>query len=373
MKITSVEAIPIYIEKNKRHLYSSIHEGIGMLTGIGYVIVKIHTDEGITGIGEVGRFFLGETQESIVVTIRKVFGPAIIGADPLNISMIHRLMENQMNEIHWAKSAIDLAIYDLIGKYTNLSVSTIMGGRHRDRIPVCPTLYIKESIEETVEDALYYVDKGFKSLKVKVGDDAKTDIELIKSVRKAVGDDIGIRIDANQAYSVDMAVRTLRRMEEYNLMLIEQPCPRWDVRGMKRVRDSLDTPIITCESVCTPQDAINFVYNDALDGINLKLGRPGGIYGSLKVAAIAEGASIPVAIGTMMELGIGTAAALHFAAILRHLPYPSDTYGPLHLEDDILTEPLKYEDGCLIVPDGPGFGVEIDEEKLAKYHVDWDK
>lgn len=369
MKITSVEAIPLCIGFNKRHKNTSIHEGTGMLTGIGYILVKIHTDEGIIGIGEVGRFFEGETQESVAASILRIFGPAIVGADPMNISRIHRLMDNQVNEIHWAKSGIDMAIYDLMGKALNLPVYMLLGGHHRTVIPQCPTLFMKADYQQTVEDCVYYAEQGFRTLKIKIGDDPAVDLELVRRVRERLGDSIAIRVDANQGYSSAQAVPVLTKMETYNLMLVEQPCPKWDINGMRRVRQALHTPVFSCEGVRTAQDALHYVRSDAIDGINLKLGRPGGFYGAMKVVAVAEAAGLPIAVGTMMELGVGTSAALHLAAALRELPYPSDTYGTLHLEADIITEPICYRDGALIVPEGPGLGVELDEDKIRRYRV----
>lgn len=362
MKITEVEAIPVNIDLSDKDW--AIATGKGMIDGIGYVIVKIHTDEGITGIGEVGRFFEGETQDGILLSVRRFLAPRLKGLDPFNIARLHQEMDFILPKGNsFAKAAVDIAAYDLVGKALGVPVHVLLGGCYHERIEVCQSIGIRKP-EQAAEDAKQYVAQGFRSLKVKIGDDPREDIERVKTIRQIVGPQIGIRVDANQGYSPAEAIRTLRAMEEYGLMLIEQPVPRWDLDGMQQVCTALDTPILACEGAHTPQDVMALTRSQATDMINIKLGRPGGLYGAQKMAAVAEAADLPVVIGTMLEMGVGTAAAAHFAASCRQLDYPCDITGPTLLVEDILVSSLRFEEGYLYLPEGPGLGVELDEDKL---------
>lgn len=373
MKITKVEAIPVSIPFITDWAIATVAnvftEGPQALSG--YILVRIHTDEGITGIGETGRYFEGETMPGIVHTIKTYIAPTLQAVpDPLNIAATREAISYAVPKGNrFAKTAVDIALHDLVGKALGVPIYTLLGGSYRERVLVAQSVGVKD-IEQALSDATQYVDEGYRSLKVKIGADPQTDVELIREIRQAVGDDIDIRVDANQGYSTAVAIPTLRKMEQYNLSLVEQPVPLWDLDGMRRVRDALDTPIMACESVRTPQDVMAVVKDNAADIINIKLGRPGGYDGALKMQAVAEAAGLPVTVGTMMELGIGTAAAAHLAAACKNLAYTSDFTGPTLLRDDILTEPVHFEDSHVCVPQGPGLGVEIDEEKLSRYRLD---
>jgi muconate cycloisomerase len=373
VKITKVEAIPVSIPFITDWAIATVsnvfEEGPQALSG--YIVVRIHTDEGIVGIGETGRYFEGETMPGIVHTIKTYFEPTLKAVpDPLNIAAVREAISYGVPKGNrFAKTAVDIALHDLVGKALGVPVYTLLGGSYRDKVLVCQSVGVKD-VEQALDDAQLYVDQGFRGLKVKIGADPEHDLKLLREIRHAVGDDIDIRVDANQGYSTAVAVPTLARMERYNLSLVEQPVPLWDLDGMRRVRDALMTPIMACESVRTAQDVMAVVKHDAADIINIKLGRPGGYDGAMKMQAVAEAAGLPVTVGTMMELGIGTAAAAHLAAACKNLAYTSDFTGPTLLKDDILTEPVHFEDSYVCVPQGPGLGVEIDEEKLARYRLD---
>jgi muconate/chloromuconate cycloisomerase len=364
MKITGIEVVPLSIDYNVDWAIAT-----GMIDGIGYIIVKIQTDEGTTGIGEIGRYFEGETQAGVLLSIQRFLAPRLIGLDPFNIARLHQEMDIILKGNRFAKAAVDIAAYDLMGKALGVPVHVLLGGCYRDKIEVCQSIGIKKT-GQAVDDARRYVEQGFRSLKVKIGLDPKGDIERVKTIRQAVGPDVGIRVDANQGYSPAEAIPTLRSMEEYDLMLIEQPVPLWDLAGMRQVRDALDTPILACESAATPQDVMALARHQAVDMINIKIGRPGGLFGAQRMAAVAEAADLPVLIGTMTELGVGTAAAAHLAAACRQLDYPCDITGPTLLVDDVLATPLRFEDGYLHLPEGPGLGVELDEGKVKHYTVE---
>jgi muconate/chloromuconate cycloisomerase len=365
MKITAVEAIPVTIPFNTKFGIAT-----GSAYGTGYVVVKIHTDEGLTGIGETGRFFEGEHQAGIVYTILNFFQPVLQQtADPLNIAQIHKELRVAIKDNRFTKSAVDIALHDLKGKASGLPVHSLLGGCYRERVELCQTIGIKDP-KSGQQDANTYLAQGFKSFKVKIGLDPEGDLELVKAIRQTVGPDIRIRVDANAGYSAAVAIPILRAMEEYDLTLIEQPAPLWDLEGMRRVCEALDTPILACESARTPEDVMAIALHQAADMINIKIGRTSGFVGAKRMEAVADAAGLPVTGGTMMEMGIGTAAGVHMAATFKNLVDTCDFTGPTLLTDDILARPLRFEDGYLYLPEGPGLGVEIDEDKLRHYTVE---
>lgn len=365
MRITHIEAIPVLIPFNTEWEIAT-----GSDYGNGYVIVRIHTDEGLTGIGEIGRFYEGETVPGIVNLIHDFYQPLLQAApDPLNIAAMHKAM-NRIKDNRFTKSAMDIALYDLKGKALGVPVHNLLGGAYRRRVEMCQSVGIKDRAQ-VLEDVRTYVERdGFRSLKIKIGLDPQGDLELVQAIRSAVGPEVAIRPDANQAYSAAVAIPILREMEKCRLSLVEQPVPLWDLEGSRRVCDALDTPIMACESARTPFDVMQIARHEAADLINIKLGRPGGFTGAKKMEAVADAAGLPVTVGTMMEMGVGTAAALQFAVTCQNLVDTCDFTGPTLLNDDILTEPLRFEDGYLYLPEGPGLGVEIDEDKLNHYRID---
>lgn len=332
------------------------------------VLVKIETDEGIYGWGEAAPIpqYSEETMESVKSVIDHYLTPMLIGQDPSNLANIHSTM-SRIKGNNFAKAAIDFACYDITGKALNVPVYTLLGGKYRDKVAIGQSIGIKD-LNQAVKDAVAYVEEGFQSIKIKVGMDPDKDIETVKYIRNAIGD-VPIRVDANQGYRLDQAIYCLTRMEEYNLLLIEQPVQKWDLNGMAELCRILRTPILADESLFTIHDAINLIRHKAADIFNIKIMKPGGLYPSLKIASAAEAADIPLSIGSMIETGVGTAAGAHFAAAVKNLEYPSDIKGPSLYRDCILQEPVKIERGYTYVPEGPGLGIDVDLEKLAHYQV----
>ncbi|MEM2875713.1 MAG: enolase C-terminal domain-like protein [Candidatus Bathyarchaeia archaeon] len=339
-----------------------------------HVIVKIETDEGVSGIGEsvplVAEF--GEPVESIKYVIQDWIAPAIIGEDPFNMEAIFDKMNRAAKDHLFAKCAIDFALHDLVSRSLNIPLYKFLGGKTRDRVQVTWVVGIKKP-EEAAKEALDFVGRGFKEIKLKAGSDWRGDLARVKAVRDAVGWDVPIRIDPNQAWSVPRAINVIKKMEHYDLQLVEQPTPAWDLDGLAKVTRSVDTPILIDEGVRTPEDAVKVVRKEAADMINLKIGKIGGIFYSRKVNARAEASDIPCLVGSMLEGNIGTAASAHFALAAPNLKFAHDLIGPLFRADDVVKEPLKIKDGCVEVPERPGVGVELDERKLEtlKYGGRW--
>lgn len=364
MKITKVEAIPVIIPFNTDWKISTIND-----FGGGYVVMKLHTDEGITGIGEIGRWFEGESPSDIVNTCLKFFAPILMEApDPMNINAIMNQFRCTRDR-RFSKALVDIALHDLKAKKLGVPVYQLLGGAYRDRIPVCQSLGIK-SREAIQKDLDLYLSQGFKAFKIKIGTDYDFDVKLVRMIRDIVGPDIQLRVDANEGYFGTTCIAALQEMEKCNLTLIEQPSPHIHMSTLRRIRDALHTPLLACESAMTPEAVYETIASGAADIINIKIGRPMGFIGSKQMEAVAMAAGLPVCIGTMLEMGVGTAACAHLAASVRDFVDTSDITGPTLLVDDIITTPLTYADGYLEVPQGIGLGVELDDDKVEFYRLD---
>jgi muconate cycloisomerase len=330
----------------------------------------MHTDAGLSGVGEAVPMhtYAEETQESIIGAIDRYLAPALIGADVSNFAMLHQKMDEALSGNTFAKAALDMAAYDVTGKILEVPVHQLLGGAYRDRIPLSMSIGIM-SLERTVTRAHEIIDEGYKVVKLKVSLDYDDDVRKVAAVRKALGEDAWIRVDANAGYpSVQTAIHELQRMDEYGLYLIEQPLKRLELLGMAQVCTALRAPVLADESVYTPLDAMNVIRLQAADAINVKTQEAGGLYEAVKIAAIADAAGVPLLVGSQLESGVGNTANAHLAATLKYILHPADIKTPHQFVDDILAEPAKIEGGYTYVPQKPGLGIELDEEKLKKWH-----
>ena len=365
MTISKVEVLPVSLPL--KHPYSISG---GPVRTLDHVIIKIHTLDGIIGLGEASPLpeYSDETQEGIMIALRKYLVPAILGQDPLEISNVLGRMESAISGHTFAKAAIDIALWDITGKVTKSPVYRLLGGLCRDKISLTWCVGMGKT-EDMVKEAIDSVEKGFPTVKIKVGKDPEKDLQNVAAIRDAIGNGYRIRVDANQGYTRDVAIRTLRKMENYELQLIEQPVDRFDLDGMADIARTLDTPVLADESVFTPADAIRVVRKEAADVINIKIMKPGGLANSRKIANIAEAAGIPCLVGSNLEMGVGITAGAHFAAATQNITYESDLVSPVMylLADDVLNESYRLSGHFFEVPKGFGLGVEVDEEKMHRY------
>lgn len=368
MEITEVRTTTVNIP------FKSPYEiGIGdPLSTADAVLVRVNTTAGITGIGEARPFaayFSHESVATLPTVIENHLGPALEGRDPRDIVELIEVMDQTIRDNPSAKSAIEMACYDILGKDCDVPVATLLGGRYRERIAVGKSIGIQD-VESAVDDARDFADQGVTSIKVKVGKDPAADTVRTKAIMDAVGDRVPIRIDANGGYSAAKATKVCRELEEYgDLLLIEQPISRTNLTGMAELTDKLDTPVLADESVFSPVDGVEIVRRRAADILNIKVQNAGGLYKANQIAAIAAGAEMPVVIGAMMETGVGTAASAHLAASIPHATYPSDVKAPDAMTDSILKEPIRITEGYTHVPEGPGLGVTLDEKKVERYRA----
>jgi muconate cycloisomerase len=368
MKITRIETIPVRVPIRAEFV---IRGSIGVHSESPFVILRVHTDEGIIGLGEVSCTPVWSGEDSVTADhiIHNFLEPALVGEDPRDIERLTAKMRRVVYGHVFTKSGIEIALWDILGKAAGLPVYRLLGGAVREWIP------IKMSVsgaapERAVEIATWAVNKGLKAMKVKVGIEPAGDIERVKAVRAAIGPNIRLGIDANGGWSVRTAIPCIRRLtDECNIFFAEQPTSAVDLQWLVDVRRNVSVPVMADESCYTVQDAIAIVRASAADILSVYIGK-GGLGPARKIAAVAEGAGLTCTVGSNLELGIASAAMAHLAAASPGISpeeYPCDILGPLAYEHDFLANPIEYRDGAVRVPSGPGLGVELDETALKLY------
>ena len=330
------------------------------------IVVKILTDYEVVGWGESSpsQRVTNENPKTVIETLDKI-APKLIGMSPLRIEQNIELMNSTVKQNPAAKAAVDMALHDILGKTARKPLFMLIGG-YRTEVLTDITLSIK-SPKEMAKDAVKAIKKGFKALKVKVGTDPIKDVERIKSIRKAVGNEIEIRLDANQGWTPKQAINVLNKTERFNIQFAEQPVPAKDLKDLAKVRKHSPIPIMADESVHSPEDALRLIEAEAVDLINIKLMKSGGILKGKKIASIAEAAGIPCMVGCMGESGIGIAAAAHLAAAVKNIQY-ADLDSDLLLKDKLAEKGgTKVRNSMRILSKKHGLGIEeLNQRILGK-------
>jgi|APLow6443716910_1056828.scaffolds.fasta_scaffold16662_1 o-succinylbenzoate synthase len=363
MKIVSVEAFPVSLPLKKPFTIA-----LGTMTHSPHVVVKMTTDDGIVGYGEASTWHVvyGYDQHELEWVIDHYLGPAVKGMDVTDLESIHARMDAVLPKNLMAKAGIEIACQDARAKALGVSLSRLIGGALKDPLEVIEVVDIVPP-QEAAKMAIHFVESGFRCLKIKIGLVPKEDIERVRVVREAVGPDIRIRIDGNQGYDRATALKVCLAVEALDLQWIEQPLPDWDLDGLAMLADAIHTPIAVDESLYTVHDVYKIAKAKAADVINIKVSKCGGITNSLKIASAAQSMGIPCFLGGCIETGVGTAAALHFGACSPNLFPALEIAGSGPFTDDIITEPFVAEHGVVHLPEGPGLGVTVNEEKLEFY------
>jgi L-alanine-DL-glutamate epimerase-like enolase superfamily enzyme len=376
MKITSLECIPVSIPFAK-----PIKMGGGTASIAEGVVLKIHTDEGITGVSECGDtslWYMGESQDSIMYNITKMYAPILIGENPFNIERIIARMDKAVRVNNQSKAVVDYVLHDIMGKANNMPVYQVLGGKSNPRIPLAFVMSSGTN-EEVVAEGKALVKAGFKALKMKVGaNSVDEDVEMVGAMRAAVGSDVKIMTDTNGGWHYFQALRFLKKVVKYDIYLAEQPVPWWDTTSLARLRRKVDVPIFADESAAELNDLIKLLQLEAVDGFFLKVPKAGGIHKSQKWVTIAAAANMMVMTGCMVNTSLGAAAEAHFLAATEWIGrVEQESIGPLNLfniydttgvsmPNDLSKIPARYEKGFLYPPEGPGMGTELNEEVVKK-------
>lgn len=361
MKITEVRTIPVRVPLRIPAKWSG-----GTRLTAPAVLVELHTDEGLVGLGEC----VGPTLPTIQTVLERELTPFLVGADPMRQELLlHQMEEFTVNYdaiARYAIAGVDLALWDLKGKALDTSVANLLGGVYRDTTRWMGYLFIDEP-SVNAEQAQAYVREGYDTLKIKVGRDVDEDVRRLKAIRDAIGWDVHLRVDANMAWSRSTAVRAIRRLGEFRIQYCEQPIPWHDVEGMAQIARQVEVPLAADEGITGIREALALIEARAVEVFVLYISEAGGLTRARDIAHLADAAGIACVTGTWAELGIGTAAAAHLIGSSRNFQMASDTHYSMQ-DDDILTEMLPLRGGAMPLPTGPGLGVSIDAEKVERYH-----
>jgi len=330
------------------------------------IVVKILTDYEVIGWGESSpsQRVTGENPKTVFEVLNSI-GPKLIGMCPLRIEQDIELMDSIVEGNPSAKAAIDMALHDILGKTAQKPLFMLMGG-YRTEVLTDITLSIK-SPKEMAKDAEKAVKQGFKALKVKVGVNPPEDVERIKLIRESVDEHIDVRLDANQGWTPKQAIEVLNKLEKFNIQFAEQPVPAGDLKGLVKVRKNSPIPIMADESVHSPEDALCLIKAEAVDLMNSKLMKCGGILKGRKIADVAEAAGIPCMIGCMGESELGIAAGAHLAAAVKNVQY-ADLDSDILLKDKLVKKGgTRVKNSMRVFPKQDGLGIrEMNQKLLGK-------
>ena len=333
-------------------------------------LVKLHCSDGVIGLGEattIGGLSYGEeSPEGIKLAIETYFAPILESCDASRPAGAMAALSASIVGNHFAKCAIETALLDAMGKRVGLPVSELLGGRVRDAVPVLWTLASGDTAKDIAEAEEMLDRRRHKAFKLKIGKrPVAEDVAHVAAIKRALGDRASIRVDVNMAWDETSARRGARMLADAGCDLIEQPIARANRDGMARLAAASPIPIMADESLRGPEDAYGFANAAAAQVFAVKIEQSGGLRAAKRVEAIATAAGVALYGGTMLEAGIGTIASAHVFATFPTLAFGTELFGPLLLTEEILETPLRYGDFSLGVPDGPGLGVSLDEEKVA--------
>jgi len=358
-KITSVD-----IYKADIPLYEPFKISIMEIAAARSVFIKINTDQGIYGFGEANPTWgiTGETQEinlAGAVDLAKL----LLGKDSLNIEERNAEIVRYLVRNSTIRSAFDIALYDILGKASGLPLYAVLGGGKRS-FWTDNTIGIAEP-DYMAEKAVDFKNQGFQAIKVKLGTTKDQDVERITKIRAAIGEDLPIRIDANQGWDYKTAVATLKALEPLGIEYCEQPIAYWDYENMRRIRQNTAIAIMADESLFDHYDAYKLASMGCCDFFNIKLAKAGGIHNGLKINAIAEGAGIRCMVGCMLETRLGLSAAAHLVSSRPNIRY-ADLDGHIPLKEDPIIGGSQYNVGEINLPDTPGHGADVDPDFLDR-------
>lgn len=362
-KITKIEIIPCKMPLKETFVIAKGPLNIADLT-----VVKIYSDQGEFGTGECTpiRTIYTETQEGSVAEGERL-AQLILGQNPMNISKINQIMESCITGPSSMRSAIDMALHDLKSRLLKIPLYQLLGGDPNKKMVTDMTVSFL-SKDEMVKQAMKYKDMGFNTLKIKLGDKERDkDIHRVKAIRAAVGDDISLRIDANQGWIYPEAVYNLKEMEDLNIAYCEAPIFAKNIQKLKAIKQAVNIPLMGDESIFDHRDAVNMLHMDCVDMVNIKLGKTGGIGAAMKTASVAEGFGVSCQVGCFSETRLGITALAHFSSVWSNIIY-FDMDAPLMHAIDPIQGGIEYnQDWSIKLPKSEGLGARYDESFLQDF------
>lgn len=364
--IVRIEAIPYSIPYRKPLRFAS-----GSVSTADHVLIRIYTSDGIVGVGDAGPrpYTYGETQQSIIAIIANIFEPALVGTNPYHRARVREVLARTIGN-NAAKGAIDIALWDILGKRSGLAVSTMLGG-YTNAVRVSHMLGFLPVSELLDEAVMMRESFGIDTFKIKVGRrPLDLDVQACIALRAGLGSQATLYLDANRGWTANEALDVLDRTEDLGLSLLEEPCDARENLGRKRVVARSNIPIVGDESVPTAGDVARELLAGGCNAVSIKTAR-GGFTEAQEILGVCTGLGVDVLMGNQIDTQIGTIATISFGAAFEHTTRrASELSNFLEMTDDLIAEQLVIADGMLRVSPRPGVGAVIDQDKLAAYRVD---
>ncbi len=371
MKITKITTYPAEIAVRPEMAITSSR---GTHRVSPYLIVRVDTDAGLSGVGEATTMprWSGETCWTAKTIIEDYLAPSLLDADPEDIEGFDQIMDAELANNWFAKAALEMACWDIKGKAAGKPIYELLGGPHRPR--TIPARFSMAAYEPPLaaEKARERVAWGFTTIKVKVGTDPQQDVERVRAVRQAIGPDLDLVIDANCGWDADTAIRCCNELEDCNLSLVEQPTTNGDYSAMSQVRQAISAPVMADDICFDLVHAEELLRHEACDVISVYPGKNGGIRKSAAIVRLAAEHGVACSIGSNLEWDVATAAMGHLVIGLENMQvekYPGDILGPWYHADRIIRDPLVIENASCTITDGPGLGIEVDWDKIERYRI----
>jgi L-alanine-DL-glutamate epimerase-like enolase superfamily enzyme len=385
MKIIGVEMFPINIAFKRK--VKTAFRGTGRDEGVSEenVVLRIYTDEGITGLGEAGTwgvYYCGESQETVMDVIGYYLFPQVLeGENPFNIDLIHSKMDAAVLNNTVAKSAIDFALYDIMGKSLNVPVYQLIGGCHAEKFPVIAAVVgidKPETMAKVAKDSLKNLGTEPRLFKIKLGLEYLKDVKRVEAIREAVGGDHSLLLDCNGSLDVKQAIYFGQQVARFSPVFLEQPVDYDDLEGLAEVKRNVPIPVGACECALKIEDMMRVIRMDAADFFNFKIDRLGGIYKGKQAAGMIKAAGKWILQSGQVSIGIAAVARSHFSAATYDMfpctsgvsgvfsIYPASEREYIEVENALIGGP-KVEKGYASVPPGPGLGVELNEKALRRF------
>lgn len=363
-KIDSVDTLLVDIPTIRAHKLSMTTMSVQTL-----VLVRMRFSDGIESWGEattIGGLSYGEeSPESIKTNIDRYFAPLLTSTQLANAAQAMQLLNRSIQGNRFAKCAVETALLDAEGQRLGLPLSELLGGRLHESLPVLWVLASGDTAKDIAEAEKMIEARRHNIFKLKIGlRPIEEDVAHVVAIKKALGKDVSIRVDVNQAWSERDAVKGIAMLEEGGIDLIEQPVAAYDRAALARLTQRFSVAIMADETLQGPRDALDLVKRNAADVFAVKINQSGGLSNAKLVGQTAALAGTALYGGTMLEGAVGTAASAHVFSTFEKLEFGTELFGPWLLTEEIQSDPLVYRDFKLEVPSKPGLGISLDTEKI---------
>jgi len=371
MKITAIELFHISIPFAKPYKLSRVY---GTRYDAEAVIFKVHTDEGIVGLGEADPLnpFSEETPATVMVVTRDHIAPQLIGRNPTHIAAIESNLDVMVHGNLLARGAVNMALFDIVGKANDIPAYMLLGGLYQSKLPLLPPIG-SGTPDEDAASIQHLIKDGYETVMIKMGALPIADeIKRMTSAKAQFGDQMNIVVDANQGWTVPETLEFIDGIRGSRPDLIEQPIEHDDVDGLKRIRNRAPCRLSADEGVASIQEAATLIREQAVDAFSIKVSKNGGLSKAKKIAEMAHAFGLKVLMNSMFDFGITQAASLQLGCVLPNLLDMGHAYmSVLRMSDDITDFGQNISQGTVTVPTSAGLGVPLNEEKLKKYTKDY--